>query len=289
MKRFFYSFLTILVLASAIPANAATLSSTQESYLRAQIALLLQQIGVLEKMIALQAREQEPPEIYQTYYFKEDFEAVYTVTSQGLQRIDSNEPSDSTHLLLWNLFTNTVGEDNAYIYIDEFRIYDNDDNPIGAFVELKPHQVGEELEWLLAINASDFDFNDPTSAELYQDLLIHEYAHVLMYEIPDFVEAFTNEFWTSADRRHASRVEGYDLEDIKDTLESYYERHEDEFISDYATLNPAEDLAETFAYFVTEDLPRRADTKEEEKLRYLLRNDLLSDARDDIRNNLNLD
>lgn len=127
--------------------------------------------------------------------------------------------------------------------------------------------------------------NDPTKwnlgvgADLGDDLdyvLIHEFGHLLTLqakEVPpggntgscetyhtgegcalkgstfaDFVAAF----WPQEMRDTV--LDLYESEDY-DGLEKFYEENKDKFVTDYAASNPAEDLAETFAVFVTEDRP----------------------------------
>ena len=38
-------------------------------------------------------------------------------------------------------------------------------------------------------------------------------------------------------------------------LYAFYEKHSDQFVDDYATTDPSEDMAETFAYFVYSPKP----------------------------------
>ncbi|MFT7597665.1 MAG: hypothetical protein ACI8TP_000585 [Acidimicrobiales bacterium] len=58
---------------------------------------------------------------------------------------------------------------------------------------------------------------------------------------------FVQKFWPQRQIDEINRLQ--ETEDY-DGLEAFYEAHRDDFVADYATTNPAEDLAETFANFV---------------------------------------
>ena len=153
---------------------------------------------------------------------------------------------------------------------------------------------------------------DPTkwtlgvSADMGDDLdyvLVHEFGHLLTLqakEVPpgdddgscptyhtgegcalkgstfaDFVAAF----WPQEMRDKV--LDLYESEDY-DGLEAFYEQNKDSFVTDYAASNPAEDLAETFAVFVTEDRPT-GNTIADQKVELLWSDPSMVELRNQIR------
>ncbi|MDW3178270.1 MAG: hypothetical protein R8J94_12840 [Acidimicrobiia bacterium] len=158
---------------------------------------------------------------------------------------------------------------------------------------------------------------DPTkwvlgvSLELGEDLdyvLIHEFGHLLTLqatEVPPAPDAdpdscptyftgegcalsgttmanFVQKFWPQAQIDEIARLQ--DAEDY-DGLDAFYDEHRDDFVTDYATTNPAEDLAETFAVFVTEERPA-GDTIADQKVNLLWSDPEMVALRTEIRANL---
>ena len=142
------------------------------------------------------------------------------------------------------------------------------------------------------------DENDPTkwhmgiSPGLGADedfVLIHEFAHLLTLQAKEVPPSFNDgscptyhtgegcslkgstmaefvaRFWPKAQQDEvfaAQEAEDYDA------LDAFYEQHQDDFVTDYATTNPAEDLAETFTVFVLNDRPT-GDTIADQKVQFL--------------------
>jgi hypothetical protein len=58
----------------------------------------------------------------------------------------------------------------------------------------------------------------------------------------------------------------YGTEDLTlyyDTLYNFYKTHQDQFVDDYATTHPTEDIAESFAYFVFNPKPTGNSVREQ--------------------------
>lgn len=116
-------------------------------------------------------------------------------------------------------------------------------------------------KWILAVDPADAQDGD-----YFNETVLHEYCHYLTlnsaqaeytwdqttntYNEPGMVMAqgsylddFYQEFWTTY------------LDDRLANLDSYYffYRHEDDFVDDYASSSPSEDIAESFTYFVLWD------------------------------------
>ena len=65
-------------------------------------------------------------------------------------------------------------------------------------------------------------------------------------------------------------------------MTEFYERNRDAFVTDYAASNPAEDLAEVFATFVTEPRPTGSTTADR-KVELLWADPELVELREQIR------
>ena len=111
-------------------------------------------------------------------------------------------------------------------------------------------------------------------------VLIHEFGHLLTLQAkevapdpaggscPAFeidegcalttstLNEFVQKFWPQSLRNELAKVQAAESdEEYEQLFSDFYERHRDSFVTDYATTNPVEDLAETFAVFVTTDRP----------------------------------
>ncbi len=67
-------------------------------------------------------------------------------------------------------------------------------------------------------------------------------------------------------------------------LYAFYQKYSDQFVDDYATTDPSEDMAETFAYFVYSPKPA-GDTIRDQKILFFYDYPELIQARDQILNN----
>lgn len=301
-----FLFLGASLLATPLSTQAQTanvVSSSQRALLLAQLDRLLEQIAYLQAQISLlqttqttasevkiitQTAKDNDFEIYETHYFGNDFEAIYEVGSRlKLIRRDITTGNRISDLRLWDLFIDTVGRKEATYYIDEFRVFDKSSSDIGAFVELRRSSVKGDY-WILGVNEDDFDPSSDVSRRRYQLLFVHEFAHLFMADMDSWVEDFTDEFWTARDFRHSRGLETLSGQDLEDALEEYYDDHTDEFVTDYATFNPEEDIAETFMYFVTQNKPTSRREKQNAKVLFMYDNDYLVELRDNIRDNLDL-
>ena len=137
-------------------------------------------------------------------------------------------------------------------------------------------------------------------------VLIHEFAHLLTLQAkevpPSFddgscptyhtgegcslksstMNEFVERFWprSQIDEIFTAQENG-----DWDALDAFYAEHQDDFVTDYATTNPAEDLAETFTVFVLNDRPT-GDTIADQKVRFLWDDADMVELRERIRSAL---
>jgi hypothetical protein len=271
-------FLSIVLLAPLAPLQAATLPPAPDR--TAQIQTLLKEIERLKALLSARLAEEATPVVYESKFFDFDFEAVYQVTPTGIKRIDDPEAGvRANDVRLYALFTDIVGKDQAYRYIQDFRVYNDPDADTSAFVET----MSGSDKWLMGVNSDDFTSRDRAVRASFIDLFLHEYAHLLLLDEKALVSDFKETFWTTADTRHAARVA--DANKRFDIMEDYYKSNADRFVSDYATMNHNEDMAETFVDFITKDMPAKS-TVRGQKVRFFYTSPEFVAERTRLRENL---
>lgn len=193
---------------------------------------------------------------------EEEIIARYDVTNNWLVFVSWND--DQSYRDAWSAFS-ALFPQRRIDFIDTATFFDSDENDTAAYVE---RVNNDGSKWLIAFNMSSIREGD--NEELY----VHEMGHIITLDqtqiatsTPDWADdeiyerheekctthyvfewclasssyfyAFVAKFWTE------KMLEM--VEDEKDL----YKKYSDEFVTDYAATNPGEDLAETFAYFVT--------------------------------------
>lgn len=218
-------------------------------------------------------------------------EPLATVTVDG-DRIDTSDLSPEVAekaQAIWQRFAKLIPADQRQM-VSTFELLDDDYQ--GAHVY--PDEA-DPTKWVLGVGTGlgdDLDY-----------VLIHEFGHLLTLqadEVPPsedngscptyhtgegcalsgstFAE-FVGKFWPQDMRDTVNEL--YENEDY-DGLDDFYQENKDRFVTDYAASNPAEDLAETFAVFVTEDRPS-GDTIADQKVELLWSDPAMVELRDQIR------
>lgn len=265
----------------ALPVHAATTNTaTERAALIAQIQMLMKEVERLQALVAARAVVEKPLKIYQSRFFDITFETVYQVTPQGLVRLDTPGAAVRTvDAQLYSLLTEVIGPSTVRKYIDDFRVFDNDNTELSAFVETKS---GGDT-WLFGVNRSGFSLTDAQTKASFIDLFVHEYAHLLLLGEDDLVDDFEDSFWAQADYRHANKVD--DARDQFALLEKYYDSNKDRFVSDYATMNVDEDMAESFVSFVVNARPTGSRLRDD-KVRFFYSSPTMVAERTRLRQNL---
>ncbi|HCR71276.1 MAG TPA: hypothetical protein DIW23_07535 [Anaerolineae bacterium] len=188
-------------------------------------------------------------------------------------------PQDRAMVAQYNVFTD--GESNTLAAVDqtssdltdwivEVDIADLEDKH--AFIFTMVHEYAH----LLTLNASQ----STVDAEIYADpsnvdLLTSKDAFCPTYFTGggcsmqnSYIRAFYNRYWVDV----APEWQAIDALQYEDDLTAYYDglfnfylKYQDQFVDDYATTHPAEDIAESFTYFVFSPKPQ-GDTIKEQKI-----------------------
>ena len=279
-------FVTAVCLCGLLLAPTSTHAAPASDTIRSKIDALLAQIEELQALLtaATAASEASVPRrpLYESTIFPVEPEAAYRIRTGQLVRIDRDLPVRAGDADIFHLFADVLGTSAVERYVDEWRIFYEESLDLGGFVE----QRADTGEWIVGINRAEFDSDDPAERASFAELFIHEYAHLLVADLPEQLDEFTDRFWRARDHAHSERVAQLSGEQRFDALLTYYDRHEDRFVSDYATLNPDEDFAESFLAFILTDRPS-SGTIAEAKVRFFYRSADWQLERARLRANLN--
>jgi len=231
---FIVSFITLAPLSHA-EASAAI----HKQALLERIAFLTAQVQSLQKQLAALTSKTTPPErtgfAYKTKFYTGTYEALYYVQEKDLVR-QNGQPVRSGDQMLWDTLLEIAGDTYADADISEFRIYNDLNSDISAFVEEKPDNT-----WILGFNREGSDIASIHDSDPIVKLLLHEYAHPLFFEEESISNDFKRAFWKG------------------EAKQSY---RSENFVSEYATTNAVEDLVESFVMFVQHDKPEGSTVKD---------------------------
>lgn len=81
-----------------------------------------------------------------------------------------------------------------------------------------------------------------------------------------YINAYFDQFWLDVYDEWSS-IDAIDDDDRRDTrLNSFYQKYSERFVDPYAVTTPAEDIAETWTYFILEPLPDGVSVADEKIL-----------------------
>jgi hypothetical protein len=247
-----------------------------------QIELLLKEVQRLQAIIA--GREAAKYTLYTPYtavFFPLNFESMYLVRDGQLYAIGNNASAKPADAELFELFKSIIGKEAVDTHVREWRIFENKSRDLGAFVEL----IAGTKDWIIGVNRESYKADDSLSVKSFSNLFVHEYAHIILLDKTDVTTKFTNTFWTAADKKHAAAVQAASERTRFSVLQRYYEANESRFVSDYATLSPDEDMAETFVSFVRNAKPTGEKLSDKKILFFYQYPDFVS-LRTELRTNL---
>jgi hypothetical protein len=185
---------------------------------------------------------------------------------------------------IWDLFARITPP--AYEgFVDEFQVL-SDDSDTGAFVS---ENDDDPLTWTLGVDVDLVHHPHELRATL-----VHEFGHLVSLtagQVPPVVDHvaraerqcttyFTGEgcaldtayIFRFIDRFWGDRLDEWnDLQSIgndtkyDDAISRFYDRHRDDFVTEYAATDPLEDFAEAFAAYVLHDAPTRSRTRDDKQ------------------------
>lgn len=244
--------------------------SEYRSYLFAVIELLQQQIVSLQAQQNLVAAEgtvvvsTKPTDIadFDSFLIEDtdDIVAWYQLSQPGTTLGIENREHRHQFARFFEIVPNEYDQ-----YFLELLVFGERGQDFDGFVETVPPYRKDT--WRLGVNESIFEL--PATSALVEELFVHEFAHIISYEsiigraepqnttcheyfsdlgcppANSYLTDFIDEFWTDKDLD--ALVADSDIDAI------WTERElREEFVSEYAATNPAEDFAESFTSFVLE-------------------------------------
>lgn len=211
----------------------------------------------------------------------------------------SSQEDMKKYELLWERVKKLVPK--TYINrIINFNINSDGKDGVLAYV----YGVDEKGEkWSMFIDKKDAIKEDGKldNGEL-NNTIIHEFAHILTLNnsqmkkgIDEEKKTYTTDEGTTKDKSYLNRFynkfwngihsEWTKAQESEETIMAFYEKHEKDFVSEYASTNPEEDIAESFTYFVTQDKPK-GDSVKEQKMLFFYKFEEMVKLRNEIRENL---
>ena len=197
-------------------------------------------------------------------FYRKDFK-LYTVVNNPKDEVFAAVWQDSNDPNLWNLEVNTP------LFYKENNTFDTSESL---------HTLIHEFSHVLTLGKTQVDYlpqdiQSPLSLSRFKERCKSDFITEWCLKSWSYLEAFIKSFWKKED---VSETEN----NQKDVLTW----HESEFVTDYAATNPAEDIAESFTYFVLQPKPKWESTAEK-KINFFYQFKNLVDLRIVIRNRLN--
>jgi|SRR5688572_26700208 len=221
-----------------------------------------------------------------------------------------------SHQEIWDYFAAIIPNEQRS-FVTHYVIYtDGKDNILAAVSQSEQ----DPEQWDLTV-----DILDTTDPKELTYTLLHEFGHLLtlnpdqvtpsqaVFAHPDdedvfmheqeacsyyfpgegcsrkkaYINLFYNRFWDDIYDEWIEIDNQMDDDIYEDQLESFYEKYEDQFVSNYASTSPEEDIAESWSYFVLEPKPAvHNDRIADEKIRFFYEFPELIDLREQIARNL---
>ncbi|MGB0930974.1 MAG: hypothetical protein ACPGVB_09380 [Chitinophagales bacterium] len=203
----------------------------------------------------------------------------------------------ATHQAMWDYFTQLIPSD-ARQRIVEFEVFHGEGDILGYVAPIDDTDLSRWKMGLAIDVASNLNNVDLQTEFAYT--IIHEVGHVLTLDDTQIdsgtgigacgafhidegcanPNSYINELFTLG----WADIMG-EFEKIRNEDENYdfYLKYQDRFVSDYAASNPAEDIAEVFAVFVTSNQTPRGNTIADQKVQAMYERPELVKLREIIR------
>ena len=228
--------------------------------------------------------------------------AIYRVDGQNIIKTDSKNVNPNwmndevKHKDIWEMVTTLIPADKRR-WMTTFEIFDGGGELLGYVY----NATADLTSWNFALGI-DSAYPDGENLETTGDFIhtiIHEYGHIMSLNdeqldhttsscdynpgegcarSDSYIDSFYSRFWADIADEHSN----LDADDY-DALYEFYDKYEDRFVSDYAATNPAEDIAEVFSYFITQDSAPTGNQIKDEKIRYLYEFPELVDLRNHMK------
>lgn len=248
----FFALLVTTISPAAVQAQNQV--QVEDSYRASLIAL----ISLLEKQIEVLIAELERR---QTSVENTGSSITYNIQSVT----ELGAITNSNHRAYFSRVHELFPEEYAN-KVTQFRILKDSSEYFDAFIETLPP---EHKTWRYSVRE---ELTKNSGSLPNAELIIHELAHILSYESipgkkaakiqkchayfvvygcpPDnsYMDEFIEQFWSTAD---LDRVQQFiQSEDMLAAARTYYVKNSTLYVTDYAAVNPEEDFAESFMFYV---------------------------------------
>jgi hypothetical protein len=208
--------------------------------------------------------------------------------------LESYKLDTTTHQEIWDFFTTLIPSADRSM-VDEFVIFTDGRDDYLAAVEQDDYKPDQ---WTLEVDIIDAEDRKALAATL-----LHEFAHLLTLDVgqaePDdylctqdyvnpgcgqpnsYIDQFYQAFWMDIYNEWAV-INALPEGDARDELMSnFYYTYQDRFLTEYATTDASEDIAESWVYFILLP-PPNADTIADQKVLFFYDFSELVDLRAEI-------
>jgi len=293
-----------------IPPSTATSTATIEA--NASCPLLLEDI--VDAATSFGSSEEARDERYLVTYSVAG-DTIHDPQYETVPADLKDEQDDlTTQKSIWNYFTSIIPAEQRDLIAEYSIITDGKDNILAAVSQTydDPSRWALEVDiadsdnyysltftlihefgHLLTLNASQVPpsidvFNNPDDDVIYQNAVTScsDYFSGEGCSNPDsYINAFYERFWPEI-LEEWQQIDSIEDEDIYyEKLNKFYDEYEDQFVTDYAVTNPAEDIAESWSFFVLSPKPE-GNTIANEKVLFFYEYPELVDLRQKILNRL---
>ncbi len=222
----------------------------------------------------------------------------YRVTGENL----SYQRDVAKHNEIWDLVTK-IAPANQLERISEFMIYNGRVAGSSGFIVKKSADLSKWQLGLAIDKAYEGGFN--SNGELAYTI-IHEYGHILTlnhtqldatvserscttyYPVEgcSYENSYINEmydlYWKDIENEHRA------AQSSQSDQMAFYTRHSDRFVTNYASTNPIEDIAEVFSVFITSDEKPTGNSIADRKVLLMYESSELVNFREHTRQNVQL-
>ncbi len=240
-------------------------------------------------------KEDAEDEIYLTSYFVNGDDLSDPYEESVPDEYIDEQADYASHEEIWNYFTRLIPLEEREFLTAFSIITDGNGNVLAAVAQ----SADDAEEWVLEI-----DILDSSNKQVLTVTLLHEFAHLLtlnstqvppsraVFDNPNsdsvyqselaacpyyfpgegcsnpdsYINRFFDRFWFDLYAEWQEIDSEEDEDTYYDLLDDFHNIYEDQFLTEYAATSPAEDIAESFSYFVLAPKPEATSIANEKIL-----------------------
>jgi hypothetical protein len=206
---------------------------------------------------------------------QEDFLALFAVTESEKIELIQGEPSPE-YQSLWQEVADLSPDFLSNEFIEHFAVYSDESSDTLAYVS----DEDANGKWLIAVNLAA---HTTSTVREQKSTIIHELAHILTLNSSQIRSVYEN-----CDTYEISEGCARDTSYLYSFFYSFWKDLQDQafspdlFVTEYATTNTEEDLAESFAFFILESTVVDS-TVRDQKVRFFSQYPELATIRSEMR------